>query len=82
MAMRVGAIGYYLPEEVTNDELLARVAAGSGPGVDLKRLERKLILNEAETRCFIDRRKPPWIWRKRRPGGVWSVPVARRKIST
>jgi len=53
VAMRVGAIGYYLPEEVTNDELLARVAAGSGPGVDLKRLERKLILNEAETRCFI-----------------------------
>lgn len=52
--MRVGAIGYYLPEEmVTNEVLLSKVAAGSGPGVDLEKLERKLMLNKAEARYFI-----------------------------
>lgn len=53
MGVLIASIDYYLPENlITNERLLEIVSEKGGPGVDLEKLQDRLIINQAENRYF------------------------------
>lgn len=53
MGLSIAAIGYYLPENrISNDFLLELLRRKGGQFVNIERLQKKLIINKAETRYF------------------------------